>query len=261
MRTLFVAIATVGILLAQGSPKERVAEEKRSASTEPSSSTQADQQNPGVTVIVKQENAPQDKPETSEERESIAVQNRIATFTKWLFVVGLLQAGVLALTIKAINRQTKAQRAWISVDVEWDKTKWSDGKFHIIDGSGTSGDHTLFDLVLVCRNEGKSPAWIDEKRAKCELFTEIPPTPNLAATEVVQLGPEPIGIGQAIPHTTKIPWFVAGEGRAQEGTKIVVYGVVKYRDAFGKYKTTFGYQIRRDGPVRLPGHPEYNKNT
>ena len=166
--------------------------------------------NSGVTVIVKQESAASHQPTATDSQEDIDIQRQVAGFTKWLVIVGFIQAAILALTVWAVNRQTKAQRAWVSVDIEWDRTRWSDGKFHRIEGSGTSGDQTLFEAVLTCRNEGKSPAWIDEKRAKCELFTMIPEKPNLAATEIVQLGPEPIGIGQAIPHTTKIPMFMGG---------------------------------------------------
>jgi hypothetical protein len=258
MRYVLLAIATVGIIVAQGAPEKRVAKQNGSAETK---SADTEHPSPGVTVIVKQESAAPDRPATPQSQEDIAIQRKLARFTGWLVAVGFIQAVILGFTVWAIVRQTNANRAWISVDIDWDRKRWSDGKFHLIDSSGTSGDHTVFEAVLVCRNEGKSPAWIDEKRAKCELFTEIPATPNLRATEIVQLGPEPIGIGQAIPHTSKIPMFMAGEGRFQEGKIIIVYGVVKYRDAFGSYQTTFGYRIPPSGPVRLEGHPKYNRNT
>jgi len=117
-----------------------------------------------------------------------------------LVIVGIVQALVLAGTIFVIWRQIStarnAQRAWVMVDVEHDDKKWADGKTHILKGSGTGGDTTAFYAVLVCRNEGSSPAWIDEKRAKFEIVTSLPPKPNLESAQFFQDGPIPIGTGQ-----------------------------------------------------------------
>jgi hypothetical protein len=50
------------------------------------------------------------------------------------------------------------------------------------------------------------------------------------------------------------------------GPGLVLYGVVRYRDAFGKHETWYGYTIHGDPGShpqldRLVGFPEYNNNA
>src|SRR5690242_681589 len=110
----------------------------------------------------------------------------IARFTEALVVVGFLQFLILSVQWWTLWRQSiffrNSERAWISVELDWDKKKWADGKFHMLLGSGTMGDDTVFEAIVVCKNEGKSPAWIEEKRARFELFSVIPEKPYLDST-------------------------------------------------------------------------------
>jgi len=157
-----------------------------------------------------------------------------------------------------------SERAWVMADVEWDTSKWSDrGKGHVIEGSGTGGDTTGIYVVLTCRNEGRSPAWIEEKRARFQIVDALPDNPDLTSAEFIQVEPEPIGIGKALPHTNHISWQAIGTGHETLGKMMVVYGIVKYRDIFDKLReTTFGYRITPSSElVRLEGKREYNKHT
>jgi hypothetical protein len=156
-----------------------------------------------------------------------------------------------------------SERAWIMADVEWDSSKWADRKPHVLEGSGTGGDTTGIYVVLTCRNEGRSPAWIEEKRARFQIVDVLPDEPDLTSAEFIQAGPEPIGIGKALPHTNHISWQAIGAGHEGLGKMMVVYGVVKYRDIFNKHReTTFGYRITPSRElVRLEGSREYNRHT
>src|SRR2546427_5101677 len=155
-----------------------------------------------------------------------------------------------------------SERAWVMADVEWDTDKGADRKAHVlVEGSGTGGDTTGIYVVLTCRNEGRSPAWIEEKRARFQIVDVLADTPDLTSAEFIQAGPEPIGIGKALPHTNHISWQAIGTGHEGLGKMMVVYGVVKYRDIFDKLReTTFGYRVTPSRElVRLEGKCEYNK--
>jgi hypothetical protein len=153
------------------------------------------------------------------------------------------------------------------VDVKHDDKKWTDGKTHILEGTtyvsdgkgGTAGgDNTSFYAVLLCKNEGNSPGWVDEKRAKFEIVSSLPPRPDLESAQVIQAGPIPIG-----PNREDELHFEPKALRHHESSKMtVIYGAVRYRDIFGKQRqTTFAYRVLDGQLRRLEGYPEYNKNT
>src|SRR5205085_12554940 len=127
------------------------------------------------------------------------------------------------------------------------------------EGRGTGGYTTGIYVVLTCRNEGRSPAWIEEKRARFQIVDVLPDKPELTSAEFIQAGPEPIGVGRA----NQIAWQATATGHEGFGKMMVVYGIVKYRDIFDKLReTTFGYRITPSREfVRLEGRPEYNKYT
>jgi len=190
----------------------------------------------------------------------------LADFTFWLVVVGFIQAGILAATVWVIQRQVSTsrhiERAWVMADLEHDSQKWADRKVHVLQGSGTSGDSTGFYAVLICRNEGRSPAWLGERRARFEIVSGLPPKPNLELTELIEASPTPLGTGQALPHTERLSFPITAQGHEELGRMNVIYGVVKYRDIFGKNrKTTFGYRLTPDRRFVRLEYAEYNKHT
>ena len=197
-------------------------------------------------------------------------ENLLTGFTGALVFIGAVQAGILVWTIKAINRQTitaqNSERAWVMAQIDGDREKWSDGKVHIVKGSGTSGDSTGTWIILSCHNEGKSPAWIYEKRVKFELVPRVNPAPDFDSLPVAFNGREPIGIGQAaIPNVTKLHRLEIAEGHAKSGDMMIIYGIVKYHDIFKEIRTaTFGYQITREAEgytLERLTEAAYNDNT
>lgn len=178
----------------------------------------------------------------------------IAAFTLLLFVGVVWQ----------IRTSKTIERAWVMADVEPDSEKWRDRKLHVLQGSGTSGDSTAIYAVLVCTNAGKSPAWINETRAKFEIVETLPPTPNFESAEYVEASTIPLGMveGGAAPHTQRLPWTPTAVGHEELGKMSVIYGFVRYRDIFKRlHVTTFGYRIIHGQLKRLENYPEYNQNT
>jgi hypothetical protein len=188
-------------------------------------------------------------------------------FLEWLNALSTVVIAFFAVvTGIAVWRQVKtaqdSERAWVMADVDWDTEKWAGGEAHILESSGSSGDNTTFYAVLTCRNEGKSPAWIEEQRATFEIVTSLPDTPNLESAKFIKVGPEPIGIGNALPPTTHIPFQPVAAGHEKNGTMMVIYGTVKYRDIFNKQRTTsFAYKVINLKLVRLESYPKYNEHT
>jgi hypothetical protein len=218
----------------------------------------------------KQENPCAHKPDENQDEKNIAIQRKLANFTLCLVVVGIIQAAILAFTICAIRGQTKTiqntERAWVMAQIDGDREKWYDGKIHIVLGSGASGDSTSTWIVLSCHNEGKSPGWIYEKRMKLEVVSKVDPAPDFDSFPVAFTGREPIGIGQAgVPNVTELPRVETAEGHAKSDEVMVVCGIVKYHDIFGKKRTTtFGYRIiegTKDYTLERLSETPYNNNT
>jgi hypothetical protein len=159
--------------------------------------------------------------------------------------------------LKSAQAVINSERAWVMVQIEW------------LAGSGSMLNTTLqpdearhyethASIRLKCTNEGKTIAWIDQKLACFQILKELPKQPDFSALEMLDCVPE----------------WVRAQGRSEldvtltahgEGDFAIplVWGVVKYRDAFdGKHETTFGFRIRLDRKFeRIAGIPEYNKYT
>jgi hypothetical protein len=274
-----LVLATVGVAgSSQTKPssplEQRVAKQDARLGADKSETTGKEPSNPpNVTGVVKQENPSSHKPDENKDDENIAIQRKLANFTWRLVIVGCIQAAILALTVWAIIGQTRTtkntERAWVMVDVAHDAAKWAgqkNEKVRMLEGSGNSGDSTAFYAVLTCRNEGKSPAWVYERRAKFEITSSpLPLKPNFDSAESVEVEPTPLGTGQALPHTDQLEWPAQARGHIQQGQMAVVYGIVKYRDIFdNRRQTTFGYRITPSNELRrLEGehYREYNKNA
>jgi hypothetical protein len=191
--------------------------------------------------------------------DSIDYINACSTAVIALFTI-LLFIGV----VWQIHTSKTIERAWVMADVEPDSEKWRDRKLHVLEGSGTSGDRTAIYAILVCTNAGKSPAWINETRAKFEIVETLPQIPNFESAEYIEAGTIPLGMveGGATPHTQRLPWTPTAVGHGESRKMSVIYGFVKYRDIFQKPRvTTFGYRVIDGRLKRLENYPEYNKNT
>jgi len=187
-------------------------------------------------------------------------------FPSWgLLLVGIVGAWIAIYTLFDIREQTGAlinsERAWIMVDV--DRVPGVGG---LTDMQGIEmgvgpvrTEATGFRARIVCRNDGKTPAWITEKRAGLDILDSIPESPDWSRTAQIQVAPEPISVGQASePHDETL---FSKRGRAP-GKIIILYGIVKYRDPFGANRSTsFGYLVQDDGSLERLPNSKYNENA
>jgi hypothetical protein len=263
-----LVLATVGIIAAQSAPEQRVTKEQKSLTAEKPATANDKQGDSKVTVIVKQENAASDNSKKEQDDENIKIQRRIAIFTALLVIVGLIQAVVLWLTIKAVNRQTATnqhiERAWVMADLKFSTASHFFHGDHMENGVSTQ-TISLMGVELHCVNDGNSPAWITEKALRLIILGragELPAKPSLSSKDVVQHEPEPLGPG----GSSKKVLDIQGEGRHSLTTSTLVYGVIRYRDIFEKDRETwFCYQMSGYRTnyllTRISGNPEYNRNT
>jgi len=191
----------------------------------------------------------------------------------WIDYINACSTAVIALltillfigVVWQVRTGKTIERAWVMADVEPDSEKWRDRKLHVLQGSGTSGDTTAIYALLVCTNTGKSPAWLDEMRAKFEIIKTLPPVPNFQSAEHIETGIVPLGMmeGGAVPYVQRLSWTAVATGHEESGKMAVIYGLVKYRDIFQNRRvTTFAYRIINGRQLRrLEGYPKYNEST
>jgi hypothetical protein len=198
------------------------------------------------------------------------------THFEWLIsIITFIYALFSVLTFFAIRRQAEiaqsgadaeiaAQSPWIAVNIE--HIPGYGGRFTgtTREGSGPEVTHTDFMFHIVCVNHGRTPAWITEKRATFKIIPKdtLPEKPELKSTTVFEDEPEPLAAGEQSSRSQKAYYFQA-VGYQGLDEWAVLYGVVNYRDVFGRDRqTTFGYRVTiGDQLVRLAGYHEYNKNT
>lgn len=190
---------------------------------------------------VQQQNTQVLKAAEAQADQEIDIEGKLVKYTGWLVAVGALQFLVLMATAWALVGQIgtarNTERAWIMVDVEFGPEPGT-----IAELSDITGDKTSISFSCICRNQGKSPAWITERRSKFEIvesLNSLSPTPQLERTEILQDGFEPL----AVERESKIKLELISAGRL-DGKIGLLYGRIKYRDIFGRTRnTTFGYTV------------------
>jgi hypothetical protein len=189
----------------------------------------------------------------------------VAWSTWALVVVGIVAAYIGLQTLADIKRQTNAlisgNRSWITVEVE--KVPGVGG---LMDGRGTEmgvgpvhTESTAFRARIICRNDGKTPAWITKKQAALDIVEAVPEAPDWSRTAIIQPAPEQLLVGQVGKPTDET--LYSKRGRAL-GKMTILYGLVSYRDPFGENRTTsFGYYVRDDGSLERLPNSKYNENA
>lgn len=197
----------------------------------------------------------------------------VAWSTLALVGVGVATAWIAIRTLKDIKKQTKnteiaakaalgnaeavisAERSWVMVELE---------RVPGIGGIATRGNglerpsYTTARFRLKCINVGKTIAWIDEKSACLQICEKPSQKPNFNTLETLSVTPQWIESNGTRYSDERID----GDGQEGIGLISVIWGIVKYRDAFGEHRTTFGFRILPDDRLeRLSGFPEYNQTT
>jgi len=124
---------------------------------------------------------------------------------------------------------------------------------------GKQRERTGANIRVICRNQGKTPAWISEKRVAMMICHSPPPKPDFTGYTIAQKGPEPIAVGRKTCKDFPLEY----PGAEGIGDNTLIYGVVTYRDSFApEYKTYFGYIVYGGKRLeRLEGYDEYNHDT
>jgi hypothetical protein len=182
-------------------------------------------------------------------------EEMIEIFTGLLVLVGFLQWLL-------IRRQDKhfriSERAWILADLSW-----YPGQLHVVEGTSQTGDvreeHTVVSVKLTCKNEGRSPAWIDEIRACVEIVTRGSALRIPERNRLSTFGPiEPLGADKEQSRLLQMQC----RGHGKESEFLSVYVIVEYRDIFGIKRETFlGYGVEGANLCRQLALPERNRNT
>jgi hypothetical protein len=187
----------------------------------------------------------------------------LVILTGLLVIVGGVQAAVLFFQWRLISRQdehfTKSERAWIIGELGW-----YDRGLHVVDTSSKLGDSpvrraTHVNLKLTCRNDGRSPAWIDDVSGNLEIVKRLPSSDVLPkVSPMVHFGP----LGPGKEGSRVLQFETVGTINDGEGF-YSVYIVISYRDIFGcQRRTTMGYTVdRSDGIYPQDALPKRNTNT
>jgi len=232
---------------------------KKTKQDEQSAETKAIQEILGQVAQLQQTNAQILQAQADQKQEDVQINGKLAKYTLALVFVGAIQALILAFTVWVAFQQAgitkNSERAWMMTELNWrDRVRF-------INTSGTGGTGTYVDLDLICQNDGATPAWISEIRVRFDMVKTMSPVPIFDPAregDFVELRPIPLTVGGR--RELKIDCHCA-EAVASGLTKII-YGFVKYRDAFGSNRETrFGYSFSADDALERMGIPEYNKNT
>jgi hypothetical protein len=157
-----------------------------------------------------------------------------------------------------------SERAWVMADIKWSADVAGltrSTQLRVVNGSG----EVSADICLIYQNDGKTPAWITEKRIILREVSALqnPPdyTPD-ATGDAFTLVSEPL----TVQGTGKYCAILTCKGNRELGKTLVVYGFIKYRDVFSPDRETrFGYVITPETHFqRIAGKDDfwqYNRNT
>jgi hypothetical protein len=183
-----------------------------------------------------------------------------------LVAVGIAGSALAFWTLLSIKGQTdaliKSERAWITVEVQctpgagpWFDT-WEQGTEQVV---AHVAHRSIFHARIMCKNDGKAPAWIEQKQACIDVFDSLPENPDWSNLALVQCEPEPIRVGES---GDAIDCSLTCNKREEVGQITIIYGLIRYRDPFGDNRSTsFAYRVLPDriSIERLSGYPKYNE--
>ena len=146
-----------------------------------------------------------------------------------------------------------AERAWILAELGWyDELAGRVGA----DELGC----TTINIKLTCKNEGRSPAWIDHVYGRVDIASSHSDIKEYSKQECGNFGlMEPVGAGGGKSRCLDL--HCDGTIKAEEFLSVSV--IVLYHDIFGKQReTTIGYSIVSPSNLnRQNGSPNRNRNT
>jgi hypothetical protein len=151
-----------------------------------------------------------------------------------------------------------SERAWVMVNLQLPTDR-----MRIVEIISNGIPKISIEVCFVCQNDGRTPAWILEKRIWFRMVESLADKPDITQPlSFVEVGTEPLNVGASSRRKIELEC----EGDLRSGLGTVIYGHVIYRDVFRPDRETwFGYAVilsqQANRLDRLAGYPEYNKNT
>lgn len=185
----------------------------------------------------------------------------IIALTAVLAVANIAYVIVTAYMLSAIRNQgsalVNAERAWLMVEMGWAPLYGG-----ITVGEGVEmtvrSSTSIASIRLACTNSGKTPAWIDQVQSALAIVRRGSEPPQITEDAENTKGPIPIAPGRI--EQLDISLTTSGEAGVNEAN--LIYGIVRYRDAFSRKRaTTFAYEATGTRLSRLSGYAEWNENT
>jgi hypothetical protein len=159
---------------------------------------------------------------------------------------------------RSANALMSAERAWVVVEMP--------ERIRTLEGNDDTT--TIVNLTLKYENAGRTMCWITEKKVHFAMIERLPKEPMFDENTLAFSGPEPepLVVGQhsslEIPSLACKGIHVLTLSGEPGGNVPVLYGMIRYRDAFGSdRKTLFGYQIGASGRLKRIHSTSYNDNT
>jgi len=152
-----------------------------------------------------------------------------------------------------------AERAWIVVDLE---LKPGTGTVHT--NGPTKAQTISVSVLLNCRNEGKTMAWIIEKWADATAFTVVRENPDFGDKDkIFQHAIQSLPAGKK--EDFGYPLYFSVPNKLDSRGPILIYGYIKYRTIFEKREgeTRFAYILTPMNNLDTlpPEYPQYNAST
>jgi len=159
-----------------------------------------------------------------------------------------------------IKISQNAERAWVMTELVWPEYE----KLRVVTGTssrpGEANEETTTVIVkLLCRNDGRSPAWVDKIQGYCEIvegrLSDLSSPIGHKAEPFLTIGP--ISPGN---HKVKILHLQA-PGHIRSNQLLSIFVLVEYRDIFEQKRvTTCGYTVSGDILDRQEQFPDRNQN-
>jgi hypothetical protein len=160
-----------------------------------------------------------------------------------------------------IRISQNAERAWILTELEWREND----SIRIMIGTSKVREEPEVETTdvlvrLTCRNEGRSPAWVDKIQGYAEIVNkrlrDLPPPIGHEAQPFPAIGP--IAPGKVEARNLE---FMC-RGHLKETQLVSIFVLVEYRDIFeARRVTTCGYTISGKHLSRQDDLPDRNRNT
>ena len=152
-----------------------------------------------------------------------------------------------------------SERAWLMADLDW----FAGSNLHVAETTTKSRaegrtESTTARIRAICKNEGKSPAWIDNLYGYMEIVREKLPREFPRRDQMQSFGPMgPLGAGKESQRSMELTC----SGHRKDRELLSVYVLIEYRDIFAMNRETYlGYIIYDSNNMRreetLP-----NRNT